>query len=90
MAAEILASQPGPSGDKARNAIHAQVAKKLRINPLVKEAMEEAFKLLELPVENFQRPDGLAEVPGCGPSGCASDLVPSERAPRAAPTPVRR
>jgi 1A family penicillin-binding protein len=54
------------------------------------EAMEETFKLLELPVEQFARPDGLAEVPACGPGGCTPDLVPSERAPRAAPTPARR
>jgi 1A family penicillin-binding protein len=54
------------------------------------EAMEEAFKVLDLPVEDFQRPDGLAEVPACGPAGCAPDLMPNERAPRVSPTPVRR
>jgi 1A family penicillin-binding protein len=56
------------------------------------EAMEESFKLLELPVENFQRPEGLADVPVCGAGGCTTDLVPVERAPvgRPAPTPARR
>ncbi len=43
VAAEVLAAQPGISGDQAREAIHQAVARKLRINPLVKEAMEEAF-----------------------------------------------
>jgi 1A family penicillin-binding protein len=50
------------------------------------EAMEESFKLLELPVEDFQRPDGLVDVP-C--NGCTRDLVPVERAPAGRP-PVRR
>jgi len=54
------------------------------------ESMEEAFKILDLPVENFQRPDGLADVPVCGPGGCTTDLMPVERAPRGAPTPARR
>jgi 1A family penicillin-binding protein len=54
------------------------------------EAMEASFQLLELPVEGFQRPDGLTEVPACAGANCAPALVPSERAPRAAPTPVRR
>jgi membrane peptidoglycan carboxypeptidase len=54
------------------------------------EAMEESFKLLELPVEDFRRPEGLADVPVCGPGGCTTDLVPVERAPvgRPAPTPA--
>jgi membrane peptidoglycan carboxypeptidase len=54
------------------------------------EAMEESFKILQLPVEQFQRPDGLAEVPVCNGGNCAADLMPNERAPRLAPTPARR
>jgi hypothetical protein len=54
------------------------------------EAMEESFTLLDLPVETFDRPDGLTEVPGCAAGGCANDLMPAERVPRLAPTPVRR
>ena len=52
------------------------------------EAMEESFKLLELPVEDFQRPEGLVDVPsGSGPP----DLQLSERAPqRTAPAPPQR
>jgi 1A family penicillin-binding protein len=54
------------------------------------ESMEEAFKVLDLPVETFQRPEGLAEVPVCNGSACATDLMPAERAPRAAPPAARR
>jgi len=54
------------------------------------EAMETSFQLLDLPVDQFQRPEGLAEVPACNGGTCAPDLLPSERAPRAAPTPARR
>jgi hypothetical protein len=43
VAAEILASQSGSWGTKAREAIHKEVAKRLRIDPMVKKAMEEAF-----------------------------------------------
>ena len=43
VAAEILAAQPGASGAKACEAIHEEVAKRLRIDPTVKKAMEEAF-----------------------------------------------
>jgi len=50
------------------------------------ESMEDSFKLLDLPVENFQRPDGLVDVP-CG-TNCR-DLLPAERAPGGRPT-VRR
>jgi len=46
--------------------------------------MEESFKLLELPVEDFARPDGLVDVP-CSGAGCTRDLVLAERAPRGAP-----
>jgi hypothetical protein len=46
VAAEVLASQPGSSGDQARELIHQEVARRLRINPLVKEAMEEAFAVV--------------------------------------------
>ena len=46
VAAEVLAAQPDNSGDEARDAIHREVARKLRINPLVKEAMEEAFAIV--------------------------------------------
>ena len=52
--------------------------------------MEEAFRLLDLPVETFERPDGLADVPACAAGNCTNDLMPTERAPRLAPTPVRR
>jgi hypothetical protein len=48
------------------------------------EAMEASFQLLDLPVEQFQRPDGLVDVP-CGGAGCARDLVPAERATRRPP-----
>jgi hypothetical protein len=43
IAAEVLASHPGPTGDAAREVIHHQVARRLRIEPLVKKAMEVAF-----------------------------------------------
>jgi hypothetical protein len=46
VAAEILASQPGSSGAVAREAIHKEVAKRLRIDPMVKRAMEEAFAVV--------------------------------------------
>ena len=46
VAAEILASQPGSSGAEAREAIHKEVAKRLRIDPMVKKAMEEAFAVV--------------------------------------------
>jgi 1A family penicillin-binding protein len=57
------------------------------------EAMEESFKLLELPVEDFHRPEGLVDVPVCGPGGCTADLALAERAPQrpaAAPPQQRR
>jgi hypothetical protein len=43
VAAEVLASQPGSTGEAAREAIHREVARRLRIEPMVKRAMEEAF-----------------------------------------------
>lgn len=46
VAAEILASQPGSSGTEARETIHAEIAKRLRIDPKVKKAMEEAFAVV--------------------------------------------
>jgi 1A family penicillin-binding protein len=54
------------------------------------ESMEEAFKVLELPVEDFVRPEGLVDVPVCGPGGCSSELALAERAPqRPAPAPAK-
>ncbi len=46
VAAEVLASTPGTSGDQARKTIHREIARTLRINPQVKEAMEEAFAVV--------------------------------------------
>jgi len=46
VAAEVLASQTGSTGDAAREAIHREVARRLRIEPLVKKAMEEAFAVV--------------------------------------------
>jgi hypothetical protein len=43
VAAEVLASEPGSTGEAAREAIHREVARRLRIEPMVKKAMEEAF-----------------------------------------------
>jgi superfamily II DNA or RNA helicase len=43
VAAEVLASQPGSTGEAAREAIRREVARRLRIEPTVKKAMEEAF-----------------------------------------------
>jgi membrane peptidoglycan carboxypeptidase len=45
------------------------------------ESMEAAFQVLNLPVEDFQRPDGLVDVPSSGQAGSLPDLVPAERAP---------
>ncbi len=44
------------------------------------EAMEASFGLLDLPIEDFERPEGLLDVPACGPGGCSRDLVLAERA----------
>jgi hypothetical protein len=46
VAAEILAAQPGPAGAKACKAISKEVAKRLRIDPMVRKAMAEAFKIV--------------------------------------------
>jgi hypothetical protein len=46
VAAEILASQLGSSGREARKAIQDEMAKRLRIDPQVKKAMEEAFSVV--------------------------------------------
>jgi hypothetical protein len=46
VATEILASEPGSSGGTAREAIHEEIAKRLRIDPMVKKAMEEAFAVV--------------------------------------------
>jgi len=46
VAAEILAAQPGPSGDKTREKIHQEVARKLRIDPRIKKALEEVFAVV--------------------------------------------
>jgi hypothetical protein len=46
VAAEVLAAQPGSSGAKARDAIHREVASRLRIDPAVKKAMTEAFAVV--------------------------------------------
>ncbi len=43
MTVEILAAQPGSAGTKVRKAIRDAVAKQLRIDPVVKEAMQAAF-----------------------------------------------
>ena len=43
IAAEVLASQPGSTGRDSRQAIRDEVAKCLRIDPMVKAAMTEAF-----------------------------------------------
>jgi 1A family penicillin-binding protein len=46
------------------------------------EAMEAAFQVLQLPVEEFQRPDGLVDVPVSNEPGHSTDLAPVERAPQ--------
>jgi len=46
VATEILASQPGSAGTQAREAIHTAIARRLRIDPMVKKAMEEAFAVV--------------------------------------------
>jgi superfamily II DNA or RNA helicase len=45
VAVEILAAQTG-NGAAVREAIHQEVARRLRINPMVKKAMEEAFAVV--------------------------------------------
>jgi hypothetical protein len=46
VATEILASQPGSTGQVVREAIRKEVAKRLRIDPMVKRTMEEAFTVV--------------------------------------------
>lgn len=46
VAAEILASQPDSAGETAREAIRQEITKRLRIDPMVKKAMEEAFAIV--------------------------------------------
>jgi len=46
VAAEILAAQTTPSGAAVREVIRQEVARRLRIDPRVKEAMEEAFAVV--------------------------------------------
>jgi hypothetical protein len=46
VAAEILAGQPGSTGAAVREVIHEEVAKRLRIDPMVKRAMAEAFAIV--------------------------------------------
>jgi hypothetical protein len=41
--AEILACQPGTTGDVARQLMQEEITKRVRIDPQVKKAMEEAF-----------------------------------------------
>src|SRR5262249_50225070 len=43
VAAEILAGQSDPTGAAAREAVQREVAKRLRIDPMVKKAMAAAF-----------------------------------------------
>ena len=54
VAAEFVASQPGSTGEAAREAIQREVARRLRIDPLVKKAMEEAFAVV---LEEFRDGD---------------------------------
>jgi 1A family penicillin-binding protein len=46
------------------------------------EAMEAAFEVLGLPVEDFRRPEGLVDVPTCAGGRCGTDLALAEHAPR--------
>ena len=46
VAAEVLASQPGSTGEAVREAIQREVARRLRIDPMVKKAMAEAFAVV--------------------------------------------
>jgi hypothetical protein len=44
--------------------------------------MEAAFQVLDLPVQQFERPDGLVDVPVTNEPGHSSDLAPAEQASR--------
>jgi superfamily II DNA or RNA helicase len=46
VAVEILAAQTTAAGTSARKAIHEEIAKRLRIDPMVKKAMTEAFAVV--------------------------------------------
>jgi superfamily II DNA or RNA helicase len=46
VAAEILAAQPTASGTAVREAIQQEIARRLRIDPMVKRAMAEAFAVV--------------------------------------------
>ncbi len=46
VATEILAGQPGTTGTAVREVIHREMAKRLRIDPIVKKAMAEAFAVV--------------------------------------------
>jgi hypothetical protein len=46
VAAEILAAQTTSTGEAVREAIHEQIATRLRIDPMVKQAMAEAFAVV--------------------------------------------
>lgn len=46
VAAEVVASQPGSTGETARESIHNEMARRLRIDPMVKKAMAEAFAVV--------------------------------------------
>jgi superfamily II DNA or RNA helicase len=46
VAAEVLATQGTSSGEAAREAIHQEVERRLRIDPAVKKAMAEAFAVV--------------------------------------------
>ncbi len=46
VATEILAGQPDSTGTAVREAIHREMAKRLRIDPMVKKAMAEAFAVV--------------------------------------------
>jgi hypothetical protein len=46
VAAEILAAQTTAIGTAARRAIHQEIAKRLRIDPKVKQAMTDAFAVV--------------------------------------------
>ena len=46
VATEVLAAQATPTGTAVRDAIHREVARRLRIDPRIKEAMAAAFALV--------------------------------------------
>ncbi len=46
IATEILAGQPGSVGAASREVLHQEVAKRLRIDPMIKKAMAEAFAVV--------------------------------------------